>query len=1019
MNFSYFKTSSKNKFLNSFILLLLNITLVFLLIQCREYPKDPPPILPVGGISDNATKNKNVMGTVRILLTDKPSEGIEALHITISRVDLVFYPAQGTEEEVITVVDKPLTINLLTLLNGMREILGLTELPQGTVSQIRLIVSDAWITINGKQEPVKVPSGVQTGIKLSGVFVVTPNSVIDVVIDFDAEKSIVYTKGQGYLLKPVIKILNELELLTQCDLVNGIQKCNIAYFFEGKPFPIPLSAGRVRLKLSSEIEPEDVANSLADKGITLKIDHGRDPDGLFFAEYDASRLPLEILSSLNGFPGIEFVVFPLYLEDSQIPDMLGREATFLNRFYVKFKPETTLEEVEAINSKNKSTIESQFLFISEWKSFYITAATFSNLETLVIANRYLETELAINSSPSFRIPLSFNEFVPNDPIFPLQWNMHNTGQGTRYINDTEGGTPDADIDAPLAWWYAYGTPAQNILTTVATPKIAIIDSGTDFNHPEFAGKLLPGCGLLDLSDTCPAYTGPDTWGLNCGCPFTPAGSAHGTSVAGITAGGGNNNQGIAGIAWNAKIIPIMLGMTLPIPLLPVALWSECRDIAMAFMWAIDPNGDLDFSDGADVINNSWGYGTAEVQCQDLIDFIWIAAHLGRNGKGTIIVFAAGNAGGEPDPFIKFPQNQLPDEILVAGATDFNDDRHSYSSVGAMLDLMAPAGGIGSSYVWSTDIVGEKGYDAGDYRGGLPGTSFAAPHVSGASALLLALNPLLTREQIQNALLSTLDPIPVDPWAELLFPWIPYYIGGGRLNVGAAAEQAMSFGSSDPSIIPLPSSIYIGCGSQTTYTNATISNVGNGTLSYIGYIYDGFDNAYNASFPNGYQIIAGTVAPGYSQTVPVTFTKGNTKVSDTLNLLLLTNSGHTNKKILSYSSAITGDMLEWVGGLPCLLCIVLFGPLWPFFCGWLCYDCVDPPPPIPQCNICFAATKNIGVGAVKSQECSLCKNYLKSVSEPLSPACDVCIDEIFLQGEATLISSECQICKKEYETMGGR
>lgn len=97
--------------------------------------------------------------------------------------------------------------DLLTLQNGKTADLGVSELPAGHYGQIRLKLESASLVVNGEEQSLKVPSGAQSGLKINGGFEVVADKTLSLTIDFDAGKSLKETKGQGWILKPVIKLL--------------------------------------------------------------------------------------------------------------------------------------------------------------------------------------------------------------------------------------------------------------------------------------------------------------------------------------------------------------------------------------------------------------------------------------------------------------------------------------------------------------------------------------------------------------------------------------------------------------------------------------------------------------------------------------------------------------------------------------------------------------------------------------------------------------------------------------------
>ena len=132
-----------------------------------------------------------------------PTE-LKALTLFLVRVDIVHTTDLDIDGEVIIVIDfeSPTEVELLALQSGIFSALGLTDLPDGFVTQVRLVTTDASITFNGKVFSLKIPSGV---VKLVGVFKVPDDT--DAVFAFDVEKSVLSKKDGSLKLKPVIKFV--------------------------------------------------------------------------------------------------------------------------------------------------------------------------------------------------------------------------------------------------------------------------------------------------------------------------------------------------------------------------------------------------------------------------------------------------------------------------------------------------------------------------------------------------------------------------------------------------------------------------------------------------------------------------------------------------------------------------------------------------------------------------------------------------------------------------------------------
>lgn len=180
-------------------------------------------------------------GTVRLLLTDKPVDGVEQLNVTISSVEIHLVASDdakdseakddgaadgdkgkndeaeetGAEEDdnawrVVT--DEVQTFDLLTLRNGVTTLLGESEFPEGKITQIRLILEKAEAVVNGQTVPVECPSSCgKTGIKIvtRGALEVVAGKAAELTLDFDASESLKDNGKGGYKMDHVIKVVKQ------------------------------------------------------------------------------------------------------------------------------------------------------------------------------------------------------------------------------------------------------------------------------------------------------------------------------------------------------------------------------------------------------------------------------------------------------------------------------------------------------------------------------------------------------------------------------------------------------------------------------------------------------------------------------------------------------------------------------------------------------------------------------------------------------------------------------------------
>ena len=297
---------------------------------------------------------------------------------------------------------------------------------------------------------------------------------------------------------------------------------------------------------------------------------------------------------------------------------------------------------------------------------------------------------------------------PDDTRFDELWGMHNTGQ--------TGGTVDADIDAPEAWDIATGS--DEIV-------VAVIDTGVDYTHPDLAANMWVNEAELNgdpsQDDDGNGYV-DDIYGYDfCNNDGNPMDDHyHGTHCAGTIGAVGNNNQGVAGVCWDVRIMALKF------------LDSGGRG------WSDDAISCIQYSVlmGADLSSNSWGGGSYNQGLKDAID--------AAGAVGMLFVAAAGNNGDNTDTDPHYPSSYDCESLISVMATNHYDNKSSFSNYGPIsVDLGAPGSDILSC---------EPG--AG-YRY-LDGTSMATPHVAGACALLWSMNPAMTNTEVKNILLQTVD-----------------------------------------------------------------------------------------------------------------------------------------------------------------------------------------------------------------------------------------------------------------------
>jgi subtilisin family serine protease len=311
--------------------------------------------------------------------------------------------------------------------------------------------------------------------------------------------------------------------------------------------------------------------------------------------------------------------------------------------------------------------------------------------------------------------------IPNDPFFPMfQYNLRNRGIVLE-ISDTihPQTTAGADIKATAAWDETHGDPGV---------VIAVLDTGVDMTHPDLSAKVV-SAGHDFVNDDEDATD--DFW--------------HGTHVAGVAAADTNNSEGIAGVAWNCKILPVkVMGAE------GEGYYSWIID---GIVWAADQ--------GAKVINLSLGGDADDPFLEDACKY----AH----DKGVVLVASAGNDAAA----VVYPA-AYDDYVLAVAATDYNDEWTDFSNFGPQVDVAAPGQWImGPIPLWAP----EEGYLPYAFASG---TSMAAPHVSGMAALLFSLKPELKPDEVMAIIRYTADDV-----NKTAHPGRDDYIGYGRINMQRA------------------------------------------------------------------------------------------------------------------------------------------------------------------------------------------------------------------------------------------
>ena len=499
--------------------------------------------------------------------------------------------------------------------------------------------------------------------------------------------------------------------------------------------------------------------------------------------------PEDIALFSDSFDDTEFVNFFQDLVDFNFGNVLAKETGTitdrtgtisgtkwhdLNGDGVRDKNEPGLADrtVYLDDNKNNRLDEGETSVVTDAEGNY----RFEGLEvpkTYTVAEVSQEGEVITNDADSIVID-RFNPLtstinnLPDDPLFPQQWHLRNTGQ--------TGGTPGADANVIPAWQKATGEGVT----------IGIVDDGLQFEHPDLAEKYVPELSydFLD-NDRDPTSISPGNEELE----------PHGTAVAGVAAATTNNNTGVSGVAPNASVAGLRLLPDVDITNILPGTDEIFPDAQVAAALSFK-NQEID------IYNNSWGNRPLRSLGTETLAALQNGVRNGRGGLGNIFVFAAGN--------FRTLQNDVNYNSLANSrytiavtAIDHRGEKSYYSDSGASLLVSGYSKNIDPG-ITTTDLQGSDGYNPEeDYTDGFGGTSSAAPLVSGVIALMLEANPNLTYRDVQHILVETSEQNDSTDsgWSiNGAGHEINHKYGFGAVDAAAAVDAAENWTTVEPEIV---------------------------------------------------------------------------------------------------------------------------------------------------------------------------------------------------------------------------
>ena len=459
------------------------------------------------------------------------------------------------------------------------------------------------------------------------------------------------------------------------------------------------------LKFISELNPLSALMTWSQS--PSRSSNRNNPYNILILRSLSAEVTTEQRKELASLPEVRYVSPLLGLDEQHL-------SSVSNEFSVKLRKRSDYSTFESIvRQYNCEIICHEGL---DQGIFLVRLPKDSESDVIHLSTVFYETGLFEFSSPCF---FWFGTMDSADPFFTDQWGLKNTGQH---------GLSGIDINIEAAWTITEGN--SDIV-------VAILDQGIELSHSDLSNNLVSGYDAVQPSN------------MSGGAALENE-SYHGTAVAGIIGATRNNGIGISGVAPGCRIMPVRIGYYDTINE-EYCLYSV--DAAAGFNWARDH--------GADVINCSWHVTNP---CALLTGAIQNATTLGRNGKGCVVLFAAGNEGSS----VFYPASLY--YVIAVGAISYDGKRKTAispdnefwwsSNYGPTLDVMAPgvyipttdkAGVYGINSSLLNDLHKYNDYTDKNYSLWGSGTSIATPHVSGIAALILSEYPDLPQDYVRRAI----------------------------------------------------------------------------------------------------------------------------------------------------------------------------------------------------------------------------------------------------------------------------
>lgn len=414
---------------------------------------------------------------------------------------------------------------------------------------------------------------------------------------------------------------------------------------------------------------------------------------------------------------------------------------------------------------------------------YVVLKTDGGLDPIRVARAMQSFSGVVSAEPQLA-RLQAKRAMPDDPLVSKQWHL-------KFANQA-GAVDGTDIHVEDVWNY----PGSGIRGNGV--RIGIVDDGLQVSHPDLA----PNVDTVNDRD----WNGKDS------DPSPGAGDDHGTACAGNAAARGNNGLGVSGSAPEATLVGLRL--------IAGPTTDAMEGDAMTYLQNIIP-----------IKSNSWGPGDSGKSLEGpgvlMQAALKSATETGRNGLGTIFMWAAGN-GGDVQDNSNYDGYANSIYVNAIAAFDSQSQQSYYSEPGANLVVTSPSSGEDPALgITTTDRTGANGYNSGTTPGELPdanytqtfgGTSSATPTAAGVVALMLQANPNLGWRDVKEILIATatkVNPTDTDWQTNGGGFHFNHKFGAGLIDATAAVDMAATF----PNLGPMKSATVVSPGTTAIPDNS--------------------------------------------------------------------------------------------------------------------------------------------------------------------------------------------------------